>query len=1410
LTGIRIGRTFNLVRVGVLGPLVVETLDGALGRRDRVVLTALSLQTGEVVSSERLADALWGDEVPESWNKVVQGCIVRLRKALGASAIDTLPTGYRLTIPPDDVDVRRFERSLSRAREFLALGEPDRALFAAEEALTLWRGRAFVDAEDWEPAQIEAQRLSELRMEAEELRLDAALRSGRHREVLGSARAAVEAAPTRERRWELLAIAQYRAGRQGDALRTLHAARAMLIRELGLDPGPDLVALEQAILRQDPGIAPPTTLPEASTSCPWPGLLAYGMDDAEEFFGRDLETATCLRRLAADGVVVVVGASGSGKSSLVRAGIAASLRRNGRRVVVVTPDGNRPLDSLSGLPPVGDSGVLVVDQCEAAVMSCDDLDERNAFFAALVAHAAHAPLVVALRADRVGDVSAHADFARLVERGLFLLGPMSEENLRAAVEGPARQAAVLLEPGLVDLIVRDVLDEPGALPLMSHALRQTWIGREGRTLTVAAYRETGGIRGAVAQSAETVYAGVDADQRPKLRELLLRLVSPSDTGDPARARVSRHSLAGHPGYEQLIERLVAARLLTSDEEVVELAHEALARAWPRLRDWLDEDVDGIRVLRHLTTAATDWDALGRPQSELYRGVRLTQAAEWRSRTHTELTAVERDFLDASLEREAVDLRTAQAQVTRERRTVRRLRRLVSGIAVLAALATIASAAALVQRDRADTEARIAEARRLSAQALVARPYDRAVLLAVEAVRLWDSAETRGNLLTTIGRSPDVSGVIRSDGPRLLDLEVAAAGERAAVVDNAGDVTLFRLATRDEVATVADAGVIYGAPTFHPGGTDIALSRMAASCRWEPCTEFGIDVFAATDLRPRGVSYGGLRAPAVDLAYSPDGKLMAAAPSFAFADAAENIAIWRVDEPNEPLRRLTLADRGIDRRPSPDTAPPGWVAFSHDGTRLYASGAGPTVVFDVATGRALRSFGGLGALALSPDGKTIAIATATTRVTLVDTSTGQPRAALTGHSALVTAAAFSADGRHVATTSNDETVAVWDTATGERLQVLEGHAGSVLDVAFNTEGSTLYTSGADQSILMWDIGGAAGLARHLAAGPIDVAGDGVVLVSPSGDSVAVLADHLLVNNLETNRVTNLAQAAPQEVAWGSHSPDGSRLVTVGWDGATSLWRIADGTLLASRPGRGRDNSGAVAFTADGKGILVAESDRTVVELDAATLEPTGRSVDVGVHAAGIRTTVRGRFAVTASSPDPGSGADVVFGDLDTQRVVARLHIPIEQPRTNFSADGSRYAVGGFDGRLAVIDVATGELTGPREPVHAGPIAWVTFSPDGTTLASLGFDGILTLSDAATATPRARVQPGPANRRATVGYHPDGHTVIVGYIDGTVIAYETDTEAWVAHACKVAGRDLTADEWRDALGDEPYRRTCFGGR
>ena len=631
--------------IGVLGTLTVDEESASLGRRDRVVLSALATRTGQVVSQDLLVDALWRDEPPASAQKVLHGCVSRLRRLLGAEAIQTAPPGYRLAVPDDAVDSVCFERTVARARDLAAMGQVDRAGHLVGEALDLWRGRPFPDVDDWEPAVVEATRLGEVRQEAQELRIDCCLRSGRHHEVLADAAALLREAPTREARWALLARAQYQDGRQTEALATLQQARDLLADRLGIDPGPELDRLQEAVLRHDPHLLPgPPTRAGAPNGAPtgdWRRTTWVTRDVLRPRPGGGHVPGGA----GAQGVLAVVGPSGCGKSSVVRAGVGAALSRAGTRVRVFTP-GEAPLRVLDSLPRRSVREAWVVDQLEEVFSLCSDAEQRSEFLDRLVAHAELAPLVIALRADRLAELPPYPSFTRLVERGLHLLGAMGDAALRDVVEAPARQAGLILEPGLVDLLVREVEGEPGALPLLSHALQETWQRREGNTLTVAGYQAAGGIRGAVAQTAEAVYGSVDPSLQHLVRELMLRLVSAGSAGEPSRIRAARSRVIVEPAQERLVDDLVAARLLTSEEGAIEITHESLARAWPRLRDWLADDVEGQRILHHVTIAADAWEARGRPDSELYRGTRLQQALEWRDQVQVELTGLENEFLDA--------------------------------------------------------------------------------------------------------------------------------------------------------------------------------------------------------------------------------------------------------------------------------------------------------------------------------------------------------------------------------------------------------------------------------------------------------------------------------------------------------------------------------------------------------------------------------------------------------------------------------------------------------------------------------------------------------------------------------------------------------------------------------------------
>ena len=321
----------------VLGVLALDEGRIELAPRDRLVLTALAVRLGTSVSVESLATALWGDDLPASWSKVIPGRIMRLRRLIAPARIETTPLGYGLGAEDVDLDTVTFERLVARGAELLELGEPDRAAHAFTEALALWRGQPFADLPDWEPARIAAYRLEEIRLCAEESLLEARLQAGDLLDVAAQARARVAEAPMRERRWVILGLAQYRQGRQADALATVRRGRELLAAELGLDPCAELAALEQAILRQEPGLQSGLAFRAASAECPYFGLPPAGMDDEERYFGREEELDRAVQALERHGVLVVSGSSGVGKSSFVRAGIGAHFAARGRRVIVVTP-----------------------------------------------------------------------------------------------------------------------------------------------------------------------------------------------------------------------------------------------------------------------------------------------------------------------------------------------------------------------------------------------------------------------------------------------------------------------------------------------------------------------------------------------------------------------------------------------------------------------------------------------------------------------------------------------------------------------------------------------------------------------------------------------------------------------------------------------------------------------------------------------------------------------------------------------------------------------------------------------------------------------------------------------------------------------------------------------------------------
>ena len=375
----------------------------------------------------------------------------------------------------------------------------------------------------------------------------------------------------------------------------------------------------------------------ASAVCPFLGLATFDAAHAEYFFGRERLVAELVARLVGSPLLAVIGPSGSGKSSAVRAGLLPALAQgvlpgseHWRRALM--RPGAHPHAELERARPDGRS-VLVVDQFEEAFTVCRDEHERAAFLDALVELARDrehtVQTILAVRADFYGHCATDDRLARLVGANQVLVGPMRRDELRRAIEEPARRAGLTVEPALTDALIADTLDQPGGLPLLSAALLEQWRERDGRTLRRAAYERTGGVRGAVGRLAERTYTALGEPEQRAARSILLRLADAGEHGAAfVRRRMPRDELDHDEHTENALDALVDGRLVTAQDDTLEVAHEALLREWPRLREWIEEDAEGRRLRRHITEAASEWDAAGRDQGELYRGARLAAALDW--------------------------------------------------------------------------------------------------------------------------------------------------------------------------------------------------------------------------------------------------------------------------------------------------------------------------------------------------------------------------------------------------------------------------------------------------------------------------------------------------------------------------------------------------------------------------------------------------------------------------------------------------------------------------------------------------------------------------------------------------------------------------------------------------------------
>ena len=601
----------------------------------------------------------------------------------------------------------------------------------------------------------------------------------------------------------------------------------------------------QLVREQARTLAGPATPARVSAEgiCPFKGLASFEPVDADYFFGRERLVAELVARLVGARFLGIVGPSGSGKSSVLRAGLLPALAEGVLpgserwRRLLLRP-GERPLDELrrvlvSGARdplvealdalPANERLLLAVDQLEELFTACRSEAERAAFADTLARAAAdpegRAVVVVALRADFYGRFAAYPGLAELLGANHVLVGPMQASELRRVVELPAGRVGLRVEPELADALVDDVEGEPGALPLLSTALLELWQKRQDNALALAAYRESGGVHGAVARLAEGTYARIPDGRKPLVRAIMLRLVGEGEGDAPVRRRapLAELDLERNEDVADVLATLADSRLVTVGEGSVEVAHEALLREWPRLREWIEEDAEGRRLRRHITEAATEWDAAGRDQGELYRGARLAAALEWTADHALDLNELEREFVTESRE-------VSERETKRARRTNRRLRALLAGVAVLLAAALAGGIFAVIQRGEARDAETAQLAQRLGAQALVEEDLDRSLLLARQAVAIDDSPQTRSYLLSDLLRAPAVTGVMHGESDILRAIAVSPDGRTLAVGDSNAGLLFFDARTYERIGEPLPVRGGVESVAYSPDGRDGRVRR----------------------------------------------------------------------------------------------------------------------------------------------------------------------------------------------------------------------------------------------------------------------------------------------------------------------------------------------------------------------------------------------------------------------------------------------------------------------------------------------------------------------------------------------------------------------------------------------------------
>jgi WD40 repeat protein len=1209
----------------------------------------------------------------------------------------------------------------------------------------------------------------------------------------------------------------------------------------------------------------PQSRPDTS---PYRGLASFGPEDARYFFGRRELVTQLTRHIVADGgLIAVVGASGCGKTSLLRAGVVPALQalEPSWTVAAMTP-GLQPAGTLAAYAAKlagHEPAVLLVDQFEELFTAGAPEDECACFMRDLTSLAAgSATVVITVRADFYEACTRYPSVVQALEDRQVIVSPMGHDDLRAAIEQPARIAGLRMESGLADSLLREARvrrhgEQHAVMPLLSHALLVTWQQRTGDLLTIAGYRATGGIDEAVAFTAEQAYATMGSTDQPEVRDLLLRLIRLGDGVEDTRCKLPLAQLADPDRLDaagRVLEALAAARLVTVDGDGIEIAHEALLYAWPRLRGWIEENRTALLAGQQLADAARAWEQAGRQDTDLCRGPRLDIAA--RTYPDDQASPLVREFLDQSLAQRHQERHAA-------RRRARHRRATLAVVGVLVLLAAMVSAISVRQQHDAAAKAAIVNSTDLAADAagLSAAEPGLASQFATAAYHDAPTEEAVSQLYDTLDTPLDA--VVGSTGSRVLRVSTQANGPLAVAGDQNGTLRIWNLT--DPLSPILDA-------TIRARATAIAL---APNGRWlaGPCPGGpALCLWSLANPR-RPVLAGRLPLPdrrltLIQMAVSPDSTMLAAVAS------QGTTLLWSIANPRHPVLRADLANP--TRNPQPNLAA---VAFASRGdllastvmggtTRIWRLGVplAPVLVGTIRTGYQ--------ALAFSPDG-TLLAAVAESNVGLWHVGHPARPVPVNVMSLDVTtdlmAVAFSPDGSSLVYGGNEPTdsegqlcqlsMAPMNLGSNPQPASCTSTATGTFSMAY-TPGGALVVGGLDGTVRLWrnplpqvdgvDVGLADSVTwalspdgRQLIAGvepaqpQLTPPFTGIWRVPASGS--AVLEGRL----------------PPQQQVqfFGSDA-----LLTLAQDDAVQLWNLRDPRhpVLAATLSTGVAASGPVAGFAQAfscVGDMVAVVDPGVLRLWRVTASlravPVGSIPDPGTYPAGL-VTARAAIRVTPAGIDwwdIGDTADPVHVGLSPMINASTgngasgtgVFAASNQPESNSNgatvelwpvADGrpqgssvlstsAGSAIGiSRDGRLLAATAADNgtaslwDISDPRRPRLAATVETqqgidgISIAPDDDVLADWN-NTTVQLWDirdlTAPVLEASFTPPGQSIDIETAIFSSSGSALIV-FADRSAYLYDANPAELAKRLCSYTGGSITTAQWHQYAPGVPPQDPC----